>query len=713
VADIAALTAAFNAADAAGDTAAAQQLHDALDAAMKQTAAPAAPAAPAIAPAESAAQGFGHVASMGLDASAGGLIRKAMNDYVDPLLYAALNPNEPGSFGDRMDAYGAARDAGPLHSLNDYVQNQKQHREAAYEANPRNYIEGGILGAALSGAGAAENVAGQTLREAVPQLMKQGAAIGATFGAGAATEQDANTTTLPQALGNAAINMGTGAVTGAVISGAVPTVLQGVANAAGSIGRMVGKLVGKSDNVNAAAVKELGAQMRAHGLTPESLKAAYDRNPNLVLADFMPSTVGEIASTGSGPGRTALSDFAQQREDTALRALAPVLRKAMGLDDTSTSYLLLQKQLQEAKIAQAAPLYQQAEQTPMEITPTMQKLLSHPKVAPIWNDAGKELATRFEPLAPDVRVNPPPTPSPNPEPTSDFSMFRPTPPDPGSPTTGPNLINRLKITLSNLGDTGARLNNPNSQNYSKATASDYFTLKRALKTELDRANPAFAQATRVYGDKAEMQDAAELGLKVFAPGTKVDTIVHEYGAMSEAAQDSARIAAMSDLEHRLGNVADAQTGVRQILGTENLRAKLVWLFGDEAKAKSVNTLLMDRTRMHEMFQATLRAPTAINAPASAGGALVGQGVTQGILPGVPGAGYFGRVVGGRTMGRLLGRQEGLTNDAMAGLMMSRDPAAANQAIQAGLLSPTNARLGATSGILGAQAVPGLLDQLQQ
>jgi hypothetical protein len=725
MADLASLTAAFNAADAAGDTVAAQQLHDALQAAMSE--AGGAPTAEApkrdISTAESAVQGAAHMSSFGLDASAGGAIRKAMTEYVDPLLYGVFNADSGDPQGDPLSRalqFGGAADKGPLQSINDYVQDQKGYREAAYDAHPVAYGAGAVGGAVLGGGLSAEvagvrglATAGKTAMEVAKPLLAEGAAIGGTFGAGAATEQDTSKATPAELAANFALDTGVGALTGAAANVVATPALQAIGNVVGRVGTFVKGLLGRPAEVNAKAVRDLGVAMRNAGMTADDLQKAFDRNPQLVLADFLPETVANVATSGrGGPGRQELADFASRREDTALRTIAPLLRKAMGLADQDVSYSALQLGIARTKQEAAQPLYDAAEKVPMDLTPVMQRLLATEQGAGAYAKAKSSIASRFDPYPPDVRVTPPPAPSPNPEPVSDFAMFRPTPPDPGSPTTGKNLINTLKETLRNLGDDAGSL----IRDGRRAEAASVMKIKKDLQAEIGRINQPFAEASAIWAEGSGASDAATEGLKMFRPSTTVDSLRSTMADMNQAEREAFRISAMSDLEHRLGNIGDlsekADTGVKNIIGTPNLKNKLVLLLGDEAKASNVRQLLLDRQRMHQMFLQTLKNPTAARPPTSLPGAVIGQGLTAAVMPHVAGGPYIGRQTGSKAVGMLGQRQAGIQNEQLANILLTRDPKALTKAVQSGLLGGPATTLGGAASMGAGATVPGLLPQVQ-
>ena len=444
--------------------------------------------------------------------------------------------------------------AGPGEVYRDIQQAEQAAQNQFAEQNPGQNL-------ALQVAGGVLNPASKATMGMDP--LKAGAIAGAVTGAG-----NAQGTGVADTIGGAAVGGGTGLVfgAGAQLAGQAWNRL-----APGVRGRMVA--LAKSTGMNP---QQLAARLRAFG-------------PAGTLADISDNTrdaAGTLAAK-IGLAKQRISSYERRAEQAFGRLMQPVIR-SMG---SRAQGAQTEAQLRAALEQQASPLYQQAFQQQIQMTPGLRDLFARPSVQAAWRRTAKVGADDLQvPL--DQLKN------------GQLPSFK-----------GWQYVTEL------LYDRQAALYKAGSSKEAKLVGD----LRRGILTELDAQSPTFQQARQIWSSAKTAEDSLALGESFMRDS--VDKVIDTVQSMDPGDLPFYRIGVGRALQAKLETLND-NADITRALRNPAFRAKLRTAMGDDSLvADFVNSV-----KVEQEFQKTFNTMARQSATAGrqqmekqlGGNAMIGQ-----------------------------------------------------------------------------------------
>jgi hypothetical protein len=394
----------------------------------------------------------------------------------------------------------------------------------------------------------------------IPGAMVRGAGAGAAAGGVAGFGEGEGGFT--DRASNAAVGAGLGAAFGA----ALPPVIAGARAGGEALARRVGLSSGNPD-AERIILRDLGRD----GVTPEEvLRRSRDAGAAPVaIADLGgENVVGAAAgvSRAAGRGREEAARLVTERggRNQADR-LAGMVRGSVSGDDFQQGVA----DVVQRRAAQAAPLYEQAYSAVLPRDLRLQRFLNDPDVRQ-GIQAGLASARRealsadvpFDPAALGVRITA--RRGPDGRTIEDFQLV--------GGTTPTRLLDAAKRGLDELIE-GSRGENGRATSRTRELTQ----LREAMLSEVDRLNPAFAQARAAYRGQSELLDAARVGrdLVDMRPRDFQDA-VPDIRRMSAQEREFLRLGLARGLLDRIENATDAQelTRLNRLAGSSGLRERI-------------------------------------------------------------------------------------------------------------------------------------------
>lgn len=417
------------------------------------------------------------------------------------------------------------------------------------------FLTGGVAGAATRGAG----------------LLGQAAAQGV---AGAATSAAGDVAQTP--LGSDQGIEGGKALGAGLMGFGIPLAARAVGNAAKATREyftpQTGPLAGKSRT----AVRNIADAMEADpSITPQSVSAARAAyGPEMMVADIGATLQGDAAMLARTPvAKDVAAGRIATRTANAPARFERTLDTEMGRARNLPQYI---EQGAARYNAQARPLYQQFEQTPVNPTPELANILDAAKAAGAYDRALKKLLVK--------RI------------------------DPNLPQNNGMFLDLIKRELDGMASTAKQQGN-------RTDYADYAGLAKALRDEVDKIispnNPAassWAQARLIAGEGLEGREAAELGSQAFGNAPKDPHLVQaDLAGMSQYGQDMYREGGRNKLRQVMGRAASnfgpkGDTAARRALNSEFSRENLNQIVGPNAAQNITNRVDAENhfARLHDM-----------------------------------------------------------------------------------------------------------------
>lgn len=561
-----------------------------------------------------------HGATLGLSDEAAGIGTALSNIISSPFTDADFDP---------VMAYQSGRDAERLR-LDDARRNAGGIGTVAE-------IGGSLLSGNVTNAlAAAPNLMGR-----IGQGAKAGAAGGAIggFGYGEGT--------------NSLLSAGGGAAGGAAIGAAIPVFGQVIGNRVDGVRR----LTGRDPDLPRRLV---GEAIQADGNTPRAVGAMMDdartRGSPLMLADTGDNARALLGSVGRQPGasRTITKNAVIERQNAQAERISEAVVRDLG--PTANIRELGDELIERAK-QNAAPLYEKAYAAPVVETPRLKWILDTPAgrgalarartiaanegrdpqalgfalddngdviLKPVEADLfGRQAAARVELTEAQKALK-----AARRKPGGDVDAararlesareeFRAADQALKSRPMAVTAATSRSYTTQTLDYVKRGLDDIIEQSRDKTTGKLVLDeagratngVKNQLLAEMDRLNPAYAQARAAYAGPASMREAMEKGAK--ALNRSPDDIMAMMKPMGEAEKESFRLGVRKAIIDMLASRRDGGDKVAALLGTPKSRAALSRVFGGkEGFNRFVQTL-----RDEEVMGQTYRAVTGNSATA--------------------------------------------------------------------------------------------------
>lgn len=393
----------------------------------------------------------------------------------------------------------------------------------------------------------------------LPGAMARGAAGGVALGGAAGFGEGEG------GLADRAVNAANGAIIGGAIGGALPPVIRGAGALGGAVGRRLGLTSGDTD-----AERIILRSAGRDGVTPEEMlqRSRQAGAAPVAVADLGGEDLAGAAAAVArlpGEGRQAASRMVAERGGRAQsERLAGMVRGTISGDDFAEGV----NAVAQRRAAQAAPLYEQAYAVTLPRDLRLQRFLTDPDVRSGIR-AGIESARR-EALTEDrafnladlgVRIT---TRRVNGQTVEDFQLV--------GGNTPTRLIDAAKRGLDELIEASRGENGRATSRTRELTR-----LRNAMLTEVDRLNPAFAQARAAFAGQSELLDAARVGRDLIdMRPSDFQAMIPDIRAMSDQQREFLRLGLARGLLDRIERATDAQelTRLNRLAGSTDLRNRI-------------------------------------------------------------------------------------------------------------------------------------------
>jgi hypothetical protein len=510
--------------------------------------------------------------------------------------------------------------SGGTDAYNTAVERERVANEAAQQANPGSYLAGEV-GGTLATAAAAPALA--------PFRAAQGATIAARaarFGAGAGNlAVQGGTYGAAAGLGGGEGNLidrlpaagrgaATGAVLGPVVGGTAAGIGAGARFAGGHLAasvspqKLADRVAARALENDAADIPQLTQRMADANLTPPA--AGAQGPPQLtgaltaadVAGPNTQSLAGQIART-PGPGRAPARQFLEERQlGSDPFASSPGLAQSQGERVSERVGQLLGDRLStdaaEGIIArrsqQAEPLYRAAYRKQLDYnSPEGRDLKALLERIPDDAKAKANAILKIEDKGGHQMIW-----AEKPNANGNYKLI-----------AVPNMrqFDYIKRGLDAAIEGARDPITGRLSTYGNAVAG----LKRDMLAALDKANPAYAGARKVFAGHSDLLDALSTGRDIWHPSMTPEAVAAQMKALSPGEQEMFRLGAANALRERLANAGDGANKVRTAFGTPAMREKMRAIAPDTKSMEALTAFLKNEQAMFETRARALGgSPTA-------------------------------------------------------------------------------------------------------
>lgn len=384
----------------------------------------------------------------------------------------------------------------------------------------------------------------------IPGLIKRGASLGAN---GALTGAFANSLISGPEGPNAQ-----SAYNGAVIGGLAGVAAPAVSRVGGSLwGRTIGAAAETPAKATSRAVSDLRNALARDGMTPqEALQRVAALGPEGRLADLGGNVrrLAEATAATPGSGAATAEQTLEERMAGQKDRLVGAVQKATG---ATSNYHNLTDVLMENRAKAAAPLYEKAFSVPVS-SDRLNAFVEEPIVKTALNK-GLQIQ-RLEALAKGEKFDP-----------NAYGM-KATPNGDLELTGVPNM-RTLDAAKRGLDDLVEQYRDPTTGKLSlDQNGRALVQVKNALVQEMDRLNPAYAQARAAYAGPSASLDAMALGKRALNNDPEITAKV--LGGLSEGDRQFFQAGLQKALTDKIESTPDGANAVRKIFGNPQIRKKL-------------------------------------------------------------------------------------------------------------------------------------------
>lgn len=440
---------------------------------------------------------------------------------------------------------------------------QAQRDDIDSGASTAGRISGALLGAgALTKAAApymASLPANATLGAKVAQGAKAGALYSGLYGIGSG---EGLTDRVAEGVKQAAI--------GGAIGGAIPAITAGVK----AVTKPVTDAVTGYSRPEAFANKKVAERLANANLSVEQATKRLESNPGNSLADIGGKSAQNLLKTATNiPGK------AQQRVQTQLvlkqmqqgDRIRNAVRTTLADPD---GYLTAKDDIAKTASDLAAPLYKQAYDTPIPFTQSLEDILHTPAGKRALIKAQEKMAnsqSEFRQMFANV--------------ADDGTVKITRVPD----TQGWDYIKRaLDDEIGQLRRAGV-----------KDDARILTNLKNRMLDEIDQANPAFAQARKVWSGQASMDDALELGREALEQSPEATRRL--LAKMSEADKQAYRIGVADALRKKIGKTDFTHNALLKFFSSRDAVANLRAAFASDEQFAAFRKAMFSEARKRSTY----------------------------------------------------------------------------------------------------------------
>lgn len=312
------------------------------------------------------------------------------------------------------------------------------------------------------------------------------------------------------------------------------------------VGDAIGGLFTRpSDNAAVYA----GERLASEGVSTQALADALRGDSRLTVADVsgaMRDDLDVALNTGGFPGVTQQArNLFQQRQGGQQQRLTDSLYQQMGIGPDA-DFWTAQQNLIQRRSQEAAPLYEQAFQTPIKTNDEIEAVLSSP--------AGQRASQLATDAIGNQRAG-------------------------GAEVSGIQYLHEVKRALDGMIGEAQRSGNP-------SVVMDLTQVKNRLLAQIDEQVPAYRDARKLYADESSVLQAGETGRQVFKMDpSQIKAVV---GGMSPTEADAFRLGAGKEIRDRMER-ASASNDAGKRLAPEWIRERMRAAFPSEDAFKQFMT----------------------------------------------------------------------------------------------------------------------------
>lgn len=497
-------------------------------------------------------------------------------------------PYKEGEIG---DAYRGGRDAA--------IKGQAAYRDA----NPVTAFGADVVGSlANPAARLALPAPGASMAQKALQGAKIGATTGAAYGFG----------TAPGDLWDRAEGAAAGGLVGGAVGAAAPPLIEG---ASSSLRYLADQTIGRMGATNQQSVgaRKVAEALIRDGYTPDQAAAKLAQmGPDAIMADLGQNTrnlAGAISRVpGEGAGNLTARVTARQegvRDANNVLTGGQQGRISSVLDDVTPERLRgTTDAIAQRRAADAAPKYAEAFAQPIDQSPRLKQFLDDP-IAKRGLAKGLEIQ-RLEALAEGRSFNPTELA------VVDFNAA-------GDPILGgvPNMrtYDAVKRGLDAIIQDETNLAGKVSER-----GRAVLQVKNSMLKELDKANPAYAEARAAFSGPSQLIDAAKLGNSFMSKATfaNADDLAAKLKNMSPDELHSVRIGAVQALRDKMEGLVSRADATKALMDMPGMENKIRLVFGDDAVFKRYIGMLKNERQMFDTYvELTKGSQTAARQQANA------------------------------------------------------------------------------------------------
>jgi len=477
-------------------------------------------------------------------------------------------------FADELAAAGGAL-TGIGGDFGDYDRNLRVQRiiqDQRDMADPKASTAGRIAGGVTQGLGLAKN--GVTLLGRLPATAGLGAKVGAGAAEGAAYggaygfgSGEGTSDRLSGAAG--------GAAAGALIGGAIPAVVAGARAAA----KPVVDAVSARINPGKYASQKIAERLSNSGMTVEQAARRME-DGGLSLADVGGKTTRNLLRTASnipGKGADRISTQLTLRQMGQGDRLKAVVGRTLADPD---GYMAAKEDIAATAQRLAKPLYDQAYRTPVHYSETLEGILQTP--------AGKTALAEAEKLAANEQVP--------------FQQLFINVAKDGKSATAVRVPDTrgwdyIKRAMDDMIDSGTDSITKKATNDARIITN----LKNKMLAEIDRVNPAYAQARKAWGGQQSLDKALEFGRD--AMKLSPEAVRRQMAGMGAAEKEAARAGAAEWIRNAIDQRNFTQNAILKFFSNRQQYKNLRSLFDNDEQFKTFRQAVFAEAKKRSTYEA--------------------------------------------------------------------------------------------------------------
>jgi len=413
------------------------------------------------------------------------------------------------------------------------------------------------------------------LKAAVKAGAKTGAAAGALAGFGYGEGADKST-----------LGAVTGGTAGATLGAALPIAGRLIARPVQAARDYLNPANGLGRQVVARAIEQ---DKLTPGLAGQAIQEAQQRGTPLMLGDLGDNLRGLTGSLSRkpGPSRTLIRTAVEERQAGQGDRIRQAIERDLG--PIANPHEVSDSLIQQARAA-AAPLYEEAYRAPGVASDEITSLLNTP--------AGKQALGRARSIAANERIDPTRI-------GIDLDAQ-------GEPIlTMVPTMQTLDYVKRGLDDIVEQSRDPVTRRLNLDEAGRAVNGVRAqLLNEMDRLNPAYAQARAAYAGPASANQAMWQGRKALT--ASADELERMTANLSDADKEQFALGFRTALGDALDRRVDGADKVGALLGTPRKRAALAQLFGGGDSFDRFLKTLADERMANETYRAVATGSQTAN-----------------------------------------------------------------------------------------------------